>query len=100
MGLKISKPGPEKAGNMTLVLQHRTLTYLTASSFIRNLVSKKRRRMVVGGYDLDMSHITDNLLAMSFPAERMRAMYRNPLMAGEVCAGNETSGALRGVLLI
>ncbi|KAA8547942.1 hypothetical protein F0562_004371 [Nyssa sinensis] len=35
--------------------------------------------MLVGGYDLDMSYITDRLLAMSFPAERMRAMYRNPL---------------------
>lgn len=35
--------------------------------------------MLVGGYDLDMSYITDRILAMSFPAERMRAMYRNPL---------------------
>ncbi|KAH7852394.1 hypothetical protein Vadar_024292 [Vaccinium darrowii] len=35
--------------------------------------------MLVGGYDLDMSYITDRLLAMSFPAERVRAMYRNPL---------------------
>ncbi|XWS40949.1 hypothetical protein CRYUN_Cryun17cG0039400 [Craigia yunnanensis] len=79
MGLKFSKPGPGKAGNTTLVLQHQMLAYLTASSFIRNLVSKKRRRMVVGGYDLDMSYITGRVLAMSFPAERMRAMYRNPL---------------------
>ncbi|XWS44356.1 hypothetical protein CRYUN_Cryun15aG0038200 [Craigia yunnanensis] len=79
MGLKFSKPGPGKAGNTNLVLQPRMLAYLTASSFIRNLVSKKRRRMIVGGYDLDMSYITDRVLAMSFPAERMRAMYRNPL---------------------
>ncbi|GFY82956.1 calcium/lipid-binding (CaLB) phosphatase [Actinidia rufa] len=35
--------------------------------------------MLVGGYDLDMSYITDRLLAMSFPAECMRSMYRNPL---------------------
>lgn len=35
--------------------------------------------MLVAGYDLDMSYITDRLLAMSYPAERMRAMYRNPL---------------------
>lgn len=35
--------------------------------------------MLVGGYDLDMSYITDRVLAMSFPAERMRAVYRNPL---------------------
>lgn len=48
-------------------------------NYIRNLVSKKRRRMLVAGYDLDMTYITDRILAMSFPAERMRAMYRNPL---------------------
>ncbi|KAK6255951.1 hypothetical protein SCA6_017256, partial [Theobroma cacao] len=79
MGLKFARPETGKNGNATLLLQHRMLAYLTATSFIRNLVSKKRRRMVVGGYDLDMSYITDRLLAMSFPAERMRAMYRNPL---------------------
>jgi phosphatidylinositol-3,4,5-trisphosphate 3-phosphatase/dual-specificity protein phosphatase PTEN len=52
--------------------------YLT-KNFIRNLVSKQRRRMLIAGYDLDMSYITDRVLAMSFPAERMRAVYRNPL---------------------
>lgn len=35
--------------------------------------------MLIAGYDLDMSYITDRILAMSFPAESMRAMYRNPL---------------------
>ncbi|XVF14349.1 hypothetical protein REPUB_Repub09cG0051400 [Reevesia pubescens] len=79
MGLKFTKPVSGKAGNTSLVLKNQMLSYFTASCFIRNLVSKKRRRMVVGGYDLDMSYITDRVLAMSFPAERMRAMYRNPL---------------------
>ncbi|KAK6129296.1 hypothetical protein DH2020_037005 [Rehmannia glutinosa] len=35
--------------------------------------------MLVAGYDLDMTYITDRLLAMSFPAESMRAVYRNPM---------------------
>ncbi|XP_031286784.1 phosphatidylinositol 3,4,5-trisphosphate 3-phosphatase and protein-tyrosine-phosphatase PTEN1 [Pistacia vera] len=60
-------------------LHFQVLSFLTKSSYIRNLVSKQRRRMLVEGYDLDMSYITDRLLAMSFPAERMRAVYRNPL---------------------
>ncbi|XP_047959902.1 phosphatidylinositol 3,4,5-trisphosphate 3-phosphatase and protein-tyrosine-phosphatase PTEN1 [Salvia hispanica] len=74
MGLKLSKKGqksPESKMNMVV----RCLW----KNYIRNLVSKKRRRMLVAGYDLDMTYITDRILAMSFPAERMRAMYRNPL---------------------
>ncbi|GJW28954.1 phosphatidylinositol 3,4,5-trisphosphate 3-phosphatase and protein-tyrosine-phosphatase PTEN1 isoform X2 [Tanacetum coccineum] len=43
------------------------------------LVSQKKRRMLVGGYDLDMSYITPRILAMSFPAEQMKAIYRNPM---------------------
>lgn len=62
-----------------LGLQHHLINCLSKSFYIRNLVSRQRRRMLVDGYDLDMSYITDRLLAMSFPAERMRAMYRNPL---------------------
>ncbi|XP_024037979.1 phosphatidylinositol 3,4,5-trisphosphate 3-phosphatase and protein-tyrosine-phosphatase PTEN1 [Citrus clementina] len=60
-------------------LHFEVINILTKSFYIRNLVSKKRRRMLVEGYDLDMSYITDRLLAMSFPAEHMRAVYRNPL---------------------
>ncbi|XP_021905399.1 phosphatidylinositol 3,4,5-trisphosphate 3-phosphatase and protein-tyrosine-phosphatase PTEN1 isoform X2 [Carica papaya] len=79
MGLKFSKE-PRKAESSALIhTQLHFLNYLTKSSYIRNLVSKKRRRLLVGGYDLDMSYITERILAMSFPAERMRAMYRNPL---------------------
>lgn len=81
MGLKFSKSGhPVKA--VAVVGNHshfHLLSYLTRKFYLHHLVSKKRRRMLVGGYDLDMTYITDRILAMSFPAERMRAMYRNPL---------------------
>lgn len=77
MGLKLTKQGPPKIDN-SLGLHHHMINYL-CKNFIRNLVSKQRRRMLIAGYDLDMSYITDRVLAMSFPAERMRAMYRNPL---------------------
>ncbi|KAI9124453.1 hypothetical protein K1719_004375 [Acacia pycnantha] len=77
MGLKLPKEGPPKIENMSLL--HHLINYLIKKLYIRNLVSKKRRRMLIAGYDLDMSYITDRLLALSFPAEHMRAMYRNPL---------------------
>lgn len=77
MGLKSSRQGPGKAED--LCFQHHLVNYLSKNCYLRNLVSKQRRRMLVNGYDLDMSYITDRMLAMSFPAERMRAMYRNPL---------------------
>jgi hypothetical protein len=55
------------------------LQLVSGSRYIRSLVSKKRRRMVVDGYDLDLSYITDRLLAMSFPAQNMEAIIRNPM---------------------
>lgn len=80
MGLLSSKHGPEGPEKVEeLNLQHHVVDYISKNCYLRNLVSKKRRRMLVDGYDLDMSYITDRLLAMSFPAERMRAVYRNPL---------------------
>ncbi|XP_015583139.2 phosphatidylinositol 3,4,5-trisphosphate 3-phosphatase and protein-tyrosine-phosphatase PTEN1 [Ricinus communis] len=80
MGLQFAKQGLGKAGTSNLQhAQYSIINYLTKSIYLRNLVSKHRRRMLVAGYDLDMTYITDKLLAMSFPAERMRAMYRNPL---------------------
>ncbi|KAM1009743.1 hypothetical protein ACFX13_046011 [Malus domestica] len=78
MGLKFSRQVP--AGKFeSLTIQHKVINCLSKSLYIRNLVSKQRRRMLVAGYDLDMTYITDRILAMSFPSERMRAMYRNPL---------------------
>ncbi|KAF2283600.1 hypothetical protein GH714_012142 [Hevea brasiliensis] len=80
MGSKLAKQGLGRAGTSNLQhAQYSLINYLTKSIYLRNLVSKHRRRMFVAGYDLDMSYITDKILAMSFPAERMRAMYRNPL---------------------
>lgn len=59
--------------------QHNVSQYLTSFHLVRTIVSKSRRRMDIAGYNLDMTYITDRVLAMSYPAERMKAMYRNPL---------------------
>ncbi|XP_020593607.1 phosphatidylinositol 3,4,5-trisphosphate 3-phosphatase and protein-tyrosine-phosphatase PTEN1 isoform X2 [Phalaenopsis equestris] len=80
MGMKLSTPVSSKPKNSSLVNgYHKLLHYVANSFFLRNLVSKSRRRMLVAGYDLDMSYITDRLLAMSYPGERVRALYRNPI---------------------
>ncbi|XP_075511303.1 phosphatidylinositol 3,4,5-trisphosphate 3-phosphatase and protein-tyrosine-phosphatase PTEN1-like [Primulina tabacum] len=79
MGLKFSRKEQQRAEIVNLKHVQNRLVNCLWRNYIRNLVSKKRRRMLVAGYDLDMTYITDRLLAMSFPAEHMRAMYRNPI---------------------
>jgi len=47
--------------------------------FIRKLVSGKRRRYIEGGYSLDLSYITDNIIAMSYPSHGFESLYRNSI---------------------
>ena len=51
-------------------------------NWIRSKVSGKRRRYKDNSYNLDITYITDNILAMSFPASGMESCYRNKI--GEV----------------
>jgi hypothetical protein len=49
----------------------------------RALVSKKKLRFVdaEAGVDLDLSYITDRLIAMGYPSRGLEALYRNPAAA-------------------
>ena len=48
------------------------------TTVLRGAVSKEKRRYQVNGFDLDLSYITDRIIAMGFPSESVEAAYRNP----------------------
>ena len=45
---------------------------------IRTLVSKKKNRYIKDGFNLDLTFVTDRLIAMGFPSVGTEACYRNP----------------------
>ena len=46
---------------------------------LRGLVSKKKLRFQEDGFDLDLTYITDRVIAMGAPSLGSEAVYRNPL---------------------
>ncbi|KAH8410679.1 hypothetical protein KR009_012185, partial [Drosophila setifemur] len=50
------------------------------SNTLRNVVSKKRIRYKEKGYNLDLTYIYDNIIAMGYPApDKIESIYRNRL---------------------
>jgi len=45
--------------------------------FIREIVSGKKKRYTDGGFNLDLTYVTDRVIAMSFPGTGLEIMYRN-----------------------
>ncbi len=46
---------------------------------IRRLVSGNRRRFEENKVNLDLTYITPNIIAMSYPSSGFESMYRNPI---------------------
>jgi phosphatidylinositol-3,4,5-trisphosphate 3-phosphatase/dual-specificity protein phosphatase PTEN len=46
---------------------------------IKTLVSKKKRRFIEDGYNLDLTYISGRVIAMGYPSENLESMYRNKL---------------------
>lgn len=65
----------------------------------RALVSKSKLRFKDDGFDLDLTYITKNVIAMGFPSHGTEAAYRNPMTevglrrAGVPCVGVVGCGA-------
>lgn len=46
---------------------------------LRHLVSQNKVRTVGGGFDLDLTYLTDEIIAMGLPATGSESLYRNPI---------------------
>ena len=46
---------------------------------IRQLVSRSRKRFVENGYNLDLTYITSQIIATSYPSSGVEKAYRNPI---------------------
>mmetsp|Transcript_12867 Transcript_12867/g.43584 ORF Transcript_12867/g.43584 Transcript_12867/m.43584 type:complete len:377 (+) Transcript_12867:134-1264(+) len=46
---------------------------------VRRAVSKKKRRFMLDGVDLDLSYVTPRVIAMAMPATGVKTVFRNPL---------------------
>eukprot|EP00090_Calanus_glacialis_P039784 TRINITY_DN6927_c0_g1_i6.p1 TRINITY_DN6927_c0_g1~~TRINITY_DN6927_c0_g1_i6.p1 ORF type:complete len:599 (-),score=158.90 TRINITY_DN6927_c0_g1_i6:76-1872(-) len=46
---------------------------------VRQRISENKRRFQVDGYDLDLTYILTNVIAMSFPSKGTKALYRNKI---------------------
>lgn len=73
-----SNDSPDSDGPVQASPSRPTRRGFSIPSFVRNLVSKKKKRYQQDGYDLDLAYITEKIIAMGYPAGGYETFYRNP----------------------
>ena len=51
----------------------------SSNSMVKSLVSKKKNRFCYDGFDLDLSYITERIIAMGMPSSKLEGLYRNSM---------------------
>lgn len=59
------------------VKKSRNARLFSCLDVVRRLVSQKKRRLMVDGWDLDLTYITNRMIACGFPASGVDTLYRN-----------------------
>ena len=59
----------------SLILSSSTM----ASNALKKMVSKKKRRFEGEGFNLDLSYVTDRVIAMGYPSQSVESVFRNSL---------------------
>eukprot|EP00238_Polyblepharides_amylifera_P002586 CAMPEP_0196574668 /NCGR_PEP_ID=MMETSP1081-20130531/4334_1 /TAXON_ID=36882 /ORGANISM="Pyramimonas amylifera, Strain CCMP720" /LENGTH=657 /DNA_ID=CAMNT_0041892761 /DNA_START=107 /DNA_END=2080 /DNA_ORIENTATION=+ len=62
---------------------------------VRGLVSKKKKRFREDGFNLDLSYITERIIAMGYPSEGSEGLYRNPMNEVEKFLNRRHKGHFR-----